>query len=104
MPAASAKRRTKQYGLPVAAGTDNVAGAIRVAPANANRSMLIIQNAGANDGLIRFDSAVQGDGTDMVFAAGSGLVFDRENTCPEAEIWVGSALGTTFTFIEQVTQ
>lgn len=105
MPADKNNRRTKQYGIPAISGSNTPETSVRVAPASPNRTMLIIQNTGDNDGMVRFDGAIQGDGTDMLFpAGGAGLVFDRASTCPEAEIWVGSADGTTFSFVEQVTQ
>ena len=97
-----ADKATMQYGVTLPGGSNTPATSVRVAAKNARRTLLVIQNTGAQDGLLRFGEPVQGDGTDMLFTAGSGLVWDREMTCPELAINLGSANGTTFTIIEQV--
>lgn len=96
-------RRTKCFGQIVPAGSNTAETSVRVVPGNPERTMLVIQNTGANAGLVRFEEPVQGDGGDILFEAGSGLVWDRAATCPEAAINVGSLLGTTFSITEQVT-
>lgn len=104
MPAVKAiyPRRTKNYGINARAGSDNPQTCVQVVPNSPNRAMLLIQNTGGNPGVVRFDGPVQGDGSDLLFDAGSGLLFDRADTCPENLIAFGSALGTTFTVLEQV--
>lgn len=95
-----ADRTDKHYGEAPAAGTNNPGGSITVTPANPKRIALLIQNTGANPGLVRFEEPIQGDGSDLLFAAGAGLLWDRADTCPVSAINVGSALGTTFAIVE----
>lgn len=97
-----AGRRTKQYVGIAPIGSNTVNNCKRIVPGNPARRMLLIQNTGSNDGLIRFEEPVQGDGGDMLFAAGAGLLWDRSETCPESAINIGSANGTTFCIIEQI--
>jgi len=95
-------RNEKHYGGLAKAGTDNPQTSVRVTPANPRRIFLMIQNTGANSGLVRLEEPIQGDGSDMLFTTGSGLVFDRETTCPQGAINIGSAAGTTFCIVEGV--
>lgn len=106
MPAGSdfKKRRTKTYGGIAPVDSNTAQTSVYVAPGNPDRSMLLVQNTGANIGLLRFGGAVLGDGSDTSFDPGAGLLFDRATTCPEASIYIGSVLGTTFSFTEQVTK
>jgi hypothetical protein len=97
-------RHTKQYGINCLVGSDTPQNSVNVVPSSPNRSMLMIQNTGPNPGVIRFDGPVQGDESDMLFASGSGLLFDRSDTVPETSISFGSALGTTFCVLEQVVK
>lgn len=97
-------KKTVTYGVRLEAGTNTPETSVRVAAGNPERTMLLIQNTGANDGLVRFGGPILGDGTDILFTAGSGLLWDREMTCPESSMDFGSALGTTFTITEQVTR
>ena len=98
-------RITMQYGTTLAAGTDTPASSVRISPkaGAGRRTLLMIQNTGANPGLVRFGEPILGDGTDLLFTPGSGLLFDRASTCPEGAINLGSNLGTTFAILEQVT-
>ena len=101
MPAAR-DRNDKHYGGIAPAGSNNEAGCVRVTPENPRRTMLFIQNTGTNAGLVRFEEPIQGDGSDMLFVGGSGILWDRADTVPQSAINVGSLLGTTFAVIEQV--
>jgi hypothetical protein len=98
-----ALRRTKTYGVVCDAGSNTPETCVRAAPKNVQRSMLLIENTGDNDGLVRFGEPVLGDGSDILFTSGSGLLWDRSATCPEASLNFGSADGTTFSVTEQIT-
>lgn len=94
-----------QYGTTLPAGSDTPTTSVRISPkaGAGRRTMLMIQNTGLNPGLVRFGEPILGDGTDLLFTPGSGLVFDRSETCPEGAINLGSNLGTSFAILEQVT-
>jgi len=95
-------RNEKHYGGLAKAGTNNAQTSVRVTAANPKRILLMIQNTGANPGLVRFEEPIQGDGSDMLFESKSGLVFDRSDTCPQGAVNIGSELGTTFMIMEGV--
>lgn len=99
-----AVKKTMQYRGLAPLGSNTPETSVRVTAGNGARTMLLIQNTGANDGLVHFGEDVHGDGSDILFTAGAGLLWDRETTVPESAINVGSALGTTFLIVEQVTQ
>lgn len=95
-------RNEKHYGGLAVAGSNTPQTSVRVAPTNPKRILLMIQNTGANAGLVRFEEPIQGDGSDILFAPGAGLLFDRGDTCPQGAVNVGSSAGTTFTILEGV--
>lgn len=97
---AKADRADKHYGAAPLAGTNNPTGSLRVTPANPKRISLLIQNTGANPGLVRFEEPIQGNGSDLLFAAGAGLLWDKSDACPVSAINVGSELGTSFAIVE----
>lgn len=99
-----AVKKTVQYRGVCPVGSNNPETSVRIAAGNGARTMLLIQNTGAADGLVHFGEDVQGDGSDILFTPGAGLLWDRETTVPEAAINIGSAAGTTFLIVEQVTQ
>lgn len=68
------------------------------------RTLLEIQNTGANPGFYHFKEAVQGDGSDFTLAAGAVKTFDQSDTCPTEALNLGSTLGTTWAILEQVTK
>lgn len=101
MPAIS----SKQYKVITAAGTATDATSRTAAPQAPNRTMLLIQNTGANPGLVHFGENVQGDGSDFLVASGASLpLWDQADTTPKEKINLGSAAGTTWAILEQVTR
>lgn len=90
--------RTKQYGIVSTAAATSV----RPGPAVPNRRYLMIQNTGANPGLFRFGGSTRGDGSDMLFAAGTGVILSTESVCPIEDLNFSSVLGTTWSVIEGV--
>lgn len=100
-------KRTKTYGLKLAATPANTnPQSVCISAHNPYRTMLMVQNTGAGDLLMRFDSPVLGDGTDIVFAANSqsGILWDRWDTCPESAIYIASIAGTTISITEQIVR
>lgn len=98
MPAPSA-RTAKTYTI-VSAALDTKAAPV---PQNPKRLAIRIQNTGAQPGLARFGGPVQGNGSDMLFAAGSAPEkWDQEGTCPLESINFYSAAGTTWSVTEIV--
>lgn len=97
----------KHYGaqsVATAAASIEATGSKRVAPGNPNRTLLLIQNTGANPGFLRFSEACKGDGSDILLAAGSApLVWDQADTCPVEAVNLASILGTTWAINEGTT-
>lgn len=91
----------RHYPVLTPAGTDTPSTCVRPLVANDKRTVLFIQNVGGADGLLRFGEPVQGDGTDFLFAPGSGLLWDRWS-CPLSAINLGSNGGTKWAVFEQV--
>lgn len=75
----------------------------RVAPLAPNRTLLVVQNTGANPGLLRFGEPCKGDGTDLVVAAGAFVSWDQADTCPVEAINLVSILGTSWAILEGLT-
>lgn len=94
---------TKQFRVLTPALSNTPTTSVGASPAIAGRTLLTIQNTGANPGLLHFKEAVQGDGSDIAFAAGQIVTFDQAETCPREKVTLGSALPTTWAVIEQVT-
>jgi hypothetical protein len=96
-------QRVKHYGVTAAAG----GASKRVSPAvnsqSGRRTLLIIQNTGANAGLCRIGEDVRGDGSDITIAAGTFLGFTNPDTCPWEAINLRSTAGTTFSIIEGIS-
>lgn len=90
--------RTKQYGVTSLAAAESK----KPGPAVLSRRYLMVQNTGANPGLFRFDGACRNDGSDLLFAAGAGVIFSTDNVCPTESLNFFSTLGTTWTVIEGV--
>lgn len=68
------------------------------------RVSLIIQNTGVNPGFLHFAEDVQGDGSDLVLAAGEVREWKDARTTPREAVNVASVLGTTWAVIEGVEQ
>lgn len=79
-------------------------GSKRVAPAAPDRTLLLIQNTGANPGLLRFSESCKGDGSDLVIAVGSFWLWDQADTCPVEAVNLASVLGTTWAILEGTTR
>ena len=100
-------KRTKTYGLTLNATPANTnPQSVCISAHNPYRTMLMVQNTGAGDLLMRFDSPVLGDGTDILFAAASqaGILWDRWDTCPESAIYIASIAGTSVSITEQIVR
>lgn len=97
-------RSTKQFKASSPASATFPAGSQRVSPANDLRTLLVIENTGANPGLVHFKEQVQGDGSDFLVAAGGFLNYQQSDTCPTEAVNIGSTLGTTWAILEQVTR
>lgn len=100
-------KRTKTYGLTLKATPANTQPqSVCISAHNPYRTMLMVQNTGAGDLLMRFDSPVLGDGTDILFSVGSqsGILWDRWDTCPESAIYIASIAGTTISITEQIVR
>lgn len=83
------------------AGSNTPTNSVRLSPATPNRTFLLIQNTGANPGLLRLGNKVQADGGDLTVPAGGAFgPFDIAETCPTESIDIGSALATTWAIIE----
>jgi hypothetical protein len=101
MPAIS----TKQFKVITPAGSNAPTTCVAASPALPGRTLLLIQNTGANPGLIHFKEGVQGDGSDIAVAAGAfAPLFDHATTCPREKVNLGSASATTWAVLEQVQQ
>lgn len=90
--------RVKQYVVVAKANTPQ-----RPTPAVPNRVMLLIQNTGANPGLVRFVGEVRQDGGDIVLAAGAfSPLWDQKDSTPNDALNFFSTAGTTFAVLEMV--
>lgn len=102
------KLETKQYrAVSIAtAAAGFPAASKRLSPqtdsATATRVSLIVQNTGANPGLVHFAEQVQADGSDIVLGAGERLEYKDARTTPREALNLGSILGTTWAIIEGV--
>jgi hypothetical protein len=93
------RAKIRQYGVQSKAGEKST----RPTPAVGDRIFLVIQNTGANPGLLRFGGPVRGDGSDLLFAAGSApLIFDQADSCPNDDLNFQSTLGTSWAVLERV--
>lgn len=93
----------KHYGFASLANADVTQGTVRVAPNNPNRTLITIQNTGANPGLLRWGEPCKGDGSDQVIAAGQDKTYDQADTCPVEAINLASIAGTTWAIVEGTT-
>ena len=98
MPAIS----TKQFKVITNAGSNAPQTSVAASPALSGRTLLVIQNTGANPGLLHFREPVQGDGSDILVAAGQLYSFQQSDTCPREKVNLGSAAATTWAILEQV--
>lgn len=71
-----------------------------VLPTNPARLALFIQNTGANPGLVRFGGPTQGNLSDILFAAGAWIKWDRPDSCPLEAVAVSSAAATAWCIME----
>lgn len=96
--------QTKQTRVITAGGSNTPQTSVRAAPYTPGRTLIMLQNVGANPGLVHFKETVQGDLSDYTVLAGAYLpVFDQADTCPIEAINLGSALITTWVLLEQVS-
>lgn len=95
--------RLKQFKVITPALSNTPATSVAASPAIDGRTLLTIQNTGANPGLLHFKEAVQNDGSDIAIPAGQLVTFDQAETCPREKVNLGSALLTTWAVVEQVT-
>lgn len=101
MPAIS----TKQFKVITPAGSNTPTTCVAASPAIPGRTLLLIQNTGANPGLVHFKEGVQGDSSDIEVASkGFVPLFDQVATCPKEKVNLGSILATTWAIVEQVQQ
>lgn len=100
MPAVS----MKQFTVLTPAGSNTPQTTISASPATPGRTLLFIQNNGANPGRLHFKENVQNDTSDIVVVAGDHVTFSQSDTTPREKINLGSALATSWVILEQVTQ
>lgn len=98
MPAIS----TKQFKVITPANSNTPTACVAASPAIAGRTLLTIQNTGANPGLLHFKEGVQADGSDIAIPAGGTITYDQADTCPREKVNLGSILATTWAVVEQV--
>lgn len=91
-------RRTKTYQVVTAAG----AASTRPVPENPKRVGFVIQNTGANPGLLRFGAPVASNGSDLTIAAGDRFTWNQADTCPLESMNFASTLTTTWCVMEIV--
>lgn len=97
-------RVLKQYAVTSPVGSNTPQTSVQISPNNDRRISLIIQNTGANPGLLQFSNPVKGDGSDLTIAALGILILNQDTTCPTEAINVGSALATTWAILESNSQ
>jgi hypothetical protein len=100
------KKTTKTYGVVLSPSISTTLESKAVSPDNPCRTMLLIQNTGLGDLLVRFGSPILNDGTDIIFPgnAAAGLLWDKPESCPEATIYISSVNGTSVSITEQITR
>lgn len=92
-------RSTKTYTIATGPG----APSSTPVPANPLRIGLFIQNTSANAGTSRLGTPVQGNGSDMLFAAGASQKWDQAETCPLESVNLSSAALVTWCVIETIS-
>lgn len=92
----------KQFKVVTPAGSNTPQTSVQASPAIPGRTLLFIQNTGANPGALHFKENVQGDPSDIAIPAGGSQKFDQDTTCPRERVNLGSALATTWAILEQV--
>lgn len=92
----------KQFQILTPAGSNTPTTSVQASPGIPGRSLLFIQNNGANPGRLHFKETVQNDSTDIIIAAGDTILFDQSDTCPREKVNLGSLLATSWVLLEQV--
>lgn len=100
MPAVS----MKQFAVVTPAGSNTPQTSVQASPAIPGRTLLFIQNVGANNGSLHFKENVQGNMSDIQLTPGQFVQFDQAETTPKEKVNLGSAGGTSWAILEQVTQ
>lgn len=96
------ERNSKTYF--VQTGTTGADPSVPPVPTNPARIGLIIQNTGANPGVLRFGGPPQGAGKDLAFSAGQREPWLQSDTTPLEAIYFLSAAATTWCVVEIVRE
>lgn len=96
-----APRTTKTY----LASTTPTAPIQAPVPFNSQRIALLVQNTGAKPGNLRLGPPPQGNGSDIMLAAGAFIKWDQADTCPQEAVnvaCVAQADSTTWAIMETI--
>lgn len=91
-------RKTKTYPVVTQAG----GASIQPVPQNPSRIALFVQNTSVNPGLMRLGDPTQGQGSDILFAAGAFILWDQPDSCPLEALNFSSVLLATWCVMETI--